>query len=296
MPENSIPGIKPPPAPELPKAILSALYDNRPLTREIDGTQLTTEYDEDTYEETRPQFFSAHDCWRFIQNPKLWHHQHTVGEKPDKEALRLGRATHALIFKGKQFPIAEPPVNPKTDKAYGSTSKIYSEWRADQPRDFVSSEEAELIIRLNNAVATNDLVNSQFRGQHGNTEVMVLPPPVSDKLHLRGRIDYLSEDMRVVVDLKTCDDLDQFERHMVQYGYFYLIAFYACLLPEQPNVVFVAVEKQEPHRVGVFMVEPTDLAHHMEGCRKAMARLEKWDLSDRFDNVVVVAKPSWARV
>ncbi|MBA4174549.1 MAG: hypothetical protein C0511_18330 [Hyphomicrobium sp.] len=73
----------------------------------------------------------------------------------------------------------------------------------------------------------------------------------------QARIDWLNPiDGRGIVDLKTCDDLDDFERDLRRYGYAHQMAFYIEIVARvcrfEPAVHLIAVEKREPYRTGVW--------------------------------------------
>lgn len=96
----------------------------------------------------------------------------------------------------------------------------------------------------------------------------------------QARIDWVNPvEGRGVVDLKTCDSLDAFERDFRAFEYAHQLAFYRELVVEAASVeaeVFViAVEKREPHRCGVWQVSRAVLdraAHDNLAAMEELAR------------------------
>lgn len=86
-----------------------------------------------------------------------------------------------------------------------------------------------------------------------------------------------------IVDLKTCDDLTWFEADARRFGYGHQVAFYRAVLAQVIGVAmpvfFIAVEKKEPYRCGVWKVTNDTLAaaqreneaaiERLKGCRDA---------------------------
>ena len=85
------------------------------------------------------------------------------------------------------------------------------------------------------------------------------------------RMDWFREDYNgkpIICDLKTCENLDHFENDARRYGYAHQMAFYKRVLETasdgecSPDVYFIAVEKREPFRTGVWKL--TDA--YLESC------------------------------
>ena len=77
--------------------------------------------------------------------------------------------------------------------------------------------------------------------------------------HCQIRMDWF-DPHQGIVDLKTCDDLDWFEADARVYRYVYQLAFYRAVLATVIGLYvpchFIAVEKKEPFRCGVWLVAP----------------------------------------
>ena len=79
---------------------------------------------------------------------------------------------------------------------------------------------------------------------------------------VQSRLDWLDVELNVLVDLKTCADLDRFRFDIRDFGYVHQMAFYHNALKlaghdtEGMRHYLIAVEKKEPFRVGVVEILP----------------------------------------
>jgi hypothetical protein len=91
------------------------------------------------------------------------------------------------------------------------------------------------------------------------------------------RIDWYAPHVGIV-DLKTCDDLTWFEADAKRYGYLYQVAFYRSVIQQVISipmpVYFIAVEKKEPFRSGVWRVDGDALAQAQRENEAAIYRLK----------------------
>jgi exodeoxyribonuclease VIII len=220
----------------------------------------------DFYHETEAEYQhnytthkSATSLKRFHNSPLLYRYEQ-LGLLPSKrgEFFTFGSAFHCYVLEPQAFfqryQIADPPVNPKTCKPYGSSTKAAQEWRDSLGgNQVVTREEFETIqsmataIKLQHPGDQRDIQDAQrelsWRGQLG---------PIS----FQSRIDALADDC--VVDLKTTRNLDDFESQIVEYNYPYQLGCYT-LVAGVKRAKLVAIEKQQPYRVGVWFISRSKL-------------------------------------
>jgi hypothetical protein len=189
----------------------------------------------------------------------------------------LGRAAHTLILEGRKVfdesYAVGGPINEKTGKEYGRDTQAYEKWLAVQKTEKGSSLEA----------ITSEqwyVVSNMARAVHQHEEAaMLLRSGVAERVvrtslydvSVQIRMDWFTEigNDAVVVDLKTCDDLDSFVYDAKKYLYGIQFAFYRLALSKavyeefkaapQIDAYAIAVEKKEPFRVGVFKVSDDTL-------------------------------------
>ena len=218
----------------------------------------------DEYHAKADRFLSSHQLLDFIKCPWL-HRKKRLGFIADKDspAYLLGRAAHVRILEGRDvyetaFALGGP-INPRTNKPFGSNTKAFAEWAAAQGKPVLTDDQAALIEQMASGVAMNsEAVDLLLYGRAEGvvrTEYCGVPCQI--------RIDWVHPH-RGIVDFKTCDDLTWFEADARRYGYHRQMAFYRAVLAqvidEYVPVHLIAVEKKQPHRCGVWLVSEDTLA------------------------------------
>jgi len=215
----------------------------------------------EVYHAKAKEYLSSHQLADYRKCPLLYHRKRLglISQK-DSTAYLVGRAAHTLILEGSgryqlEYAVGGP-INPKTEKPYGPTTKAFAEWAERIGKPVLSDDQAALIEQMAAGVATNpnavDLLTA------GQAEGVVRCE--YEDVQCQARIDWFTSQNQIV-DLKTCFDLDRFEDDFHAYGYAYQLAFYRALLikahklPVQGCYV-IAVEKREPFRCGVWSIGP----------------------------------------
>jgi len=230
------------------------------------------------YHAKADRFLSSHQLIDFMKCPWL-HRKKTLGLIADKDspAYLLGRAAHVRILEGRDvyetaFAVGGP-INPRTNKPFGSSTKAFAEWAAAQGRPVLSDDQAALIEQMASGVAMNsEAVDLLLYGRAEGvvrTEYCGVPCQI--------RIDW-THPHRGIVDLKTCDDLSWFEADARRYGYHRQMAFYRAVLAQAMGddlvpVHIVAIEKKEPFRCGVWRLSDDTLAIAQRENEAAIRRL-----------------------
>jgi hypothetical protein len=208
------------------------------------------------YAANRKNYLSSHALAEFRNNPQLYRKKQ-LGLVPDEErpAYLIGRAAHCRVLEGepefrRRFAIGGP-INPKTGKSFGQDTKAYAEWAAAIGKPAISQDTADLCDRLTHAVREHDTAAALLGEGQAEGVVRAEYSGIASQI----RIDWTHPE-RGIVDLKTIDDLDYFELQARSFGYAHQLAFYRAILAQvagrKPEVHVIAVEKQEPYRVGVW--------------------------------------------
>ena len=223
------------------------------------------------------QYVSSHQLLDFIKCPWL-HRKKSLGliEDRDSPAYLVGRAAHVRILEGRDVYENEfafgGPINPKTDKPFGSNTKAFAEWAVDQGKPVLSHDQVELIEQMASGVAMNDEAIDLLL--YGRAEGVVRAKYCGTPCQIR--IDWVHPH-RGIVDFKTTDDLTWFEADARRYGYHRQMAFYRAVLEavigEHAPVHIVAVEKKEPFRCGVWRLGDDTLAIAQRENEAAIRRL-----------------------
>lgn len=170
--------------------------------------------------------------------------------RTDTTSLYFGRAAHVWLLEGetvfRQQYVVGGPVNPKTGKTFGTTSKTFKEWAGTQLLPAVTPEELALIQRMAQSVkrhrVAQQLLASGKPELTGRGEIEGVPCQV--------RLDWLTPCNRIV-DYKTTSSLATFAVDCEQYGYLIQQAFYRQVTRELTG---------EPCECYLLIAEKTDEA------------------------------------
>jgi len=243
----------------------------------IDLSILTHE-PEEQYHAQAGKYLSSHLLADFRKCPQLYARKvEGLVADEDRPAYVLGRAAHKRILEGPEVYKAAyaigGPINPKTNKPFGSGTKAFAQWAAAQGRPVLTCDQAELVEHLAAGVGASEQAVDLI--MHGEAEGVVRADYVGTPCQVR--LDWLHPH-RGVVDLKTCDDLTWFESDARRYGYTYQLAFYRAVLAQVLEgllvpVQVIAVEKKEPYRCGVWQIGTDSLAIAQRENEAAIRRL-----------------------
>lgn len=210
------------------------------------------------------EYLSSHQLLDFAKCPWL-HRKKVLGliGDADSSAYLIGRAAHVRILEGRDAYEEQValggPINPKTQKPFGSGTKAFAEWAEAQGKPVLSHDQVELVEKLASGVAMNDEAIDLLL--YGRAEGVVRAEYCGVPCQIR--IDWVHPH-RGIVDFKTCDDLTWFEADARRFGYHRQLAFYRAVLAERLDgllvpVHLVAVEKKEPFRCGVWRISDDTL-------------------------------------
>lgn len=225
-------------------------------------------------------------------------------EDHETVSKRMGTQTHTLLLEPDKFGgnIIAPPINPRTGEPYGSTTKAWAEYAAEHPGKVIMSDEEVSRVRgmIREVKAHRTAANLLFSDPSALSEVVMVWD--EGPIRCKGRVDRLTSSHRI--DLKTTGDAarwDVWRNSAVKFNYHTQEAFYrrgAVALNLAREGVFVAVESEPPHGVGVFslMDEWVEVADKMvvEWLNKlAAARAAGEYRGYPDDRVEVVPPPQW---
>lgn len=191
-------------------------------------------------------------------------------ESRDREAFRLGSAAHARILEPERFAcefVVAPDFGPlrKNDDAgvtteQGKANKIRkAEWMAERAgATIIDSAADEATMGMVESIARHPLASALLARSKSELTARWADPITG--LPCKARADAFDETRMVVVDVKTTADAspDAFRRSIASYGYHrqaahYLSGFHV-LTGERVRFAFVAVEKEPPFAVAVYMI------------------------------------------
>ncbi len=225
------------------------------------------------------EFLSSHQLAAFRKSPALYHRKKLgLIEDEDRPAYLLGRAVHAWALEGREaFDSAFArggPINPKTGRPFGTATQAYQEWAAAQGKPVLTDEQHALVSNIVAGISAHDGARELLA--HGTPEGVARTSYCDVPCQIR--LDWLNPDAGIV-DLKTCDDLTWFEADARRYGYAHQLAFYRAVLALVTGHTFpvhlIAVEKREPFRCGVWLLDDQALSVAQHENEAAMERLKQ---------------------
>ena len=229
------------------------------------------------------EYLSSHQLLDFMACPWLYRKKQLgLIVDTDSPALLIGRATHVRILEGRdayetQFAIGGP-INPRTQKPFGSTTKAFAEWAEAQGKPVLSHDNVELIEQMASGVAMNDEAVDLLL--YGRSEGVIRTTYCDTPC--QARFDWIHPH-RGVVDLKTTADLTWFENDAKRRRYHNQMAFYQAVLgqviDEMVPVYLIGIEKTEPFRCGVWRLGDNTLAIARQENEEAIRRLRRaWEI------------------
>lgn len=243
-----------------------------------DGVSFLVREPAEAYHAQSDVFLSSHALADFRKCPQLYH-QKKLGlvRDEDRPAYLVGRAVHTLALEGRDRFTAEyavgGPINEKIGQPFGAGTKAFAEWTAQHGKPVVTEAQFALV----NAMAAS------VRGHQLATQLLSAGIPEGVvRTEYRGlacqiRMDWYNP-QQGIVDLKTCDDLTWFEADARRFSYGHQMAFYRAVLAQvigaEMPVFFIAVEKREPFRCGVWVVTNDTLASARRENEAAIERLK----------------------
>jgi len=237
------------------------------------------------YLANREKYLTSHQLMDFIRCPRLYYLKKTgaLTTDPNKTSseLVLGSAAHKLILEGrKEFDLCYAvgaPINERTGKEYGRDTQAFAKWVEQQRADkgsaveFITTEQWYTISSMADSAMKH--AEAQKLLHHGVAEQVLHSD--FDGIPVQSRLDWFTEigEVPVIVDLKTCNDLDSFEFDSRKFMYGVQLAFYRriflcsifdeydidCTIP--PKIYMISIEKKPPFRCGVFRVSDSTLEH-----------------------------------
>ena len=258
------------------------------------------------YLANRERYLTSHQLMDFVRCPRLYYLKKVgaLTTDPNKVSAEmiLGSAAHKLILEGRQefdrHYAVGAPVNPKTGKEYGRDTQAFAKWEEEQRREkgatieFITTDQWYVVSSMADAVAKHAEAQKLLRT--GVAERVLRSD--FDGIAVQSRLDWFTviDDVPVIVDLKTCSDLDSFEYDARKFLYGFQFAFYQQILLHSvfdkfetdvavpAKVYAIAAEKREPFRCGVFEVPDFILASFNTRLNSAIASLKQCQSDGEF--------------
>lgn len=233
------------------------------------------------------------------KGPGYFHAKHVAKVLPVgvKAAYQIGRATHALVLEGDERFREMVAIKPETypapesnkkdaaiiEKPWNGNANYCKDWEASNAhKTILSIADEGMIINMRNRV--NENVHAPKYLKSGCPELVIHQDELGVPLQIR--IDWVDTPWPDpmywdnLIDLKTCDSIDDFNRDMFRYKYDRQAAWYQWIVQQETGDLLpfklIAVEKYMPHRVAVKWFSERALARAHEMNMHDLERLSQY--------------------
>lgn len=231
------------------------------------------------------------------ESEKHFHSRFIKGEeKKQTDAMRLGTIIHKAILEGDEFTslyIVEPKFEGLTqDGKMSSQSKAArekkEEWRAENfGKIIVTQDERDMIFGIIDSVMGHNDAMAFIRGCEREVSGYYTDPGTG--IRCRIRPDYKNSADGVLGDVKSVRSCKQndFMWQMIRLGWDFQLGMYSAgmeVIDGKPPFVshFLAVEKEPPYSVAVYVIDVGSLDWSQTNYRKALVRLKNCIRTDKW--------------
>lgn len=198
------------------------------------------------------------------RSPRHYWHRYLNPEAVPSEptpAMVLGTVVHASVLEPDLF-AAEYVVAPVCDRRTKVGKEAWEQFQAGaKGKTVITAEQGALAAAMHQAVHAHPAA-SLVLSRPGVCEGSYFWVDEATGERCKIRPDWHSECRRLIVDLKTTEDASPagFQRSIQKYRYHVQSAWYLRGLAEAEQFVFIAVEKEPPYLVGVYVATPEMIA------------------------------------
>jgi len=229
-------------------------------------------------------------------------HARARQHRPQTPAMVLGSAVHAGVLEPRATGVC---IAPDVDRRTTAGKQAYAAFVSQADGIILTPEQGELYRGMVDAVAESRAASGLLRicldrelsGFTLDPETLVL---------VKCRFDAISQVDGIILDIKTTSGLAtraEFERAIGGFGYGFQAALYqwvaARLGVPSPSFVFVVVETEPPHGVGVFALQQEAIDLYQPRVREAMQLYAECMKANAWrsypDEVQSIGIPAWVR-
>lgn len=199
-------------------------------------------------------------CGMLAQSPKTYYYYKKYG-RPDTTALEIGRMVHLLVLEpnriAEEFHIWDDDelikeiggASPRSTKRYKEAKAEFEEGKGR--RKILNGAEYRESERIANAVLRNDMAMSLLEGTISEYPMVEM----LDGLPFRAKADAIDLSQKLIIDLKTTNDLVGFKYGAIKRKYALQAHLYTRVFGYPPtNFVFIVVDKGSLD-VGVYTIK-----------------------------------------
>tara|TARA_R100000808_G_C2097863_1_gene115966 strand:- start:158 stop:898 length:741 start_codon:yes stop_codon:yes gene_type:complete len=224
--------------------------------------------DEDYYGEFGKQFLSNSDISTLLSNPL------NLGKQTKKTpAFLIGGYFHTAILE---------PEKLKSFKIVESTSRNTKDYKEISGGEMcLLQHEADNVNLMTDKLMNNDLIADLIMGTDGKLNDFETPMIKEiEGIMWKGKADIINHNEKLIIDLKTTNDIEKFHWSAKKFNYDSQAYIYAQLFGYE--MLFIAIDKNT-HRIGMFDCSTQFYESGKEKVKKAVEVFELFYNTDNFD-------------
>lgn len=244
------------------------------------------------------------------KNPKLFFKYYiakTLDRPEASESMALGSMVHTMLLEPETID-DRYRIKPDCDRRTKEGKAIYSAFIESLPAgaEVITVDDLDKATACANALLAHDDLRSVLDATRSKSIIEQRFDFVVDGVDMRAKLDYLSLEANVIIDIKTTKDAspEEFAKSIANYGYHRQAALYREAVLQKCGIecrfIFAVVCTEQPFDVAVY--EPSDevVALGMEEARKLLADFKARAESGDWDNewskgIVPIGLPKWYR-
>jgi hypothetical protein len=213
--------------------------------------------------------------------------------------MKMGTAVHTAILEPHLFD-AEIAIMPKFDKRTKAGKEGAEQFETDNiGKTVIDFYQGERVKAMADAVRSHEFFNTYVKD--GEAEATMLWPQYG--VQCKARVDYIVDS--TIFDVKTCQDAspEGFAKQVASFSYHMQAAHYSMgykriFDKKLDRFVFIAVESNYPHMVGIYTLGLDSLKAGQIGLERA-AKVYAHALSEKPEHtyskrIMEINIPSWA--
>lgn len=194
--------------------------------------------DEHYYGDFGQRFLSNSNIKTLFENPLM-----LKEETPKTPAMVIGGYLHTVVL--------EPGKVDKFKIIESSTRNTNKYKELSEGEVCLLEKEADLVHQLRDRILANDMCAALIRGAHDDSQVEYEVPMIKEFFGnwWKSKADILNHDERLIVDLKTTSNLDNFKKSADMYNYDSQAYIYSKMFGYE--FIFLVIDKNT-HKIGIF--------------------------------------------
>lgn len=220
-------------------------------------------------------------------------------------AMLAGSVLHCLVLEPHLF-TDRYAVAPKVDRRTKEGKATWTDFCINAgDREVVDADTYQQAQRMANAIASNSAA-AKLVDQMGIAEYPIFWRHRVADIDCRAKLDKAILSSDLILDIKSCQDATPsgFAKSIVNFGYDYQNAWYSdgyqAVHDVWPNFLFIAVQSEEPHEVGIYEINHSDLQYARDANDEAALQLadclrtNNW-VQEHERDVVKLTLPGYAK-